>query len=106
MTIVSDLQHFLDEDGGVARMTPEATLFTLFLTQVIESASENYTLPLFFADTECVQAVGKKLCRGEVEVWIYAESNRIGWECVECAATGVISNWEGTQWDKRDYTRH
>ncbi len=103
---ISDLKNFLDEDGQIAQMNPEANKFARFLTEIIESASENYSMPLFFANTECVQIQNKTICNGEVEVGIYAEDNRIGWERVECEATGVISNWEGTIWDKRDYTLH
>lgn len=106
MAIITDIQHFLDEDGMIAGITPESYAFVLFLTEVIESISENYGLPLFFANTNCQNIHGGSLCLGEVEVWVFAEDHRIGWECVECAETGVISNWEGTRWDKRDPVRH
>lgn len=106
MAIITDIQHYLDEDGLLVKLTPEASDFALFLTEIITSVSENYGLPLFFADTECKGIKDGKPCMGEVEVWVFASDNRIGWECVECAETGAISNWEGTRWDKRDYTRH
>lgn len=106
MAKITDLQHLLDEDGQIAPLSPEAKIYAKFLTEIIVSLSENYGLPLFFADTECVCIENGKLCRGEVEVWVYAEDHRIGWECVECAETGVISNWEGSRWDNRDNTIH
>ena len=106
MALITNIQHFLDENEEVPNIPPEARELLFFLTAIIEAASEKYDAPVTFADAKCQSVVGGQPCQGEIEVWVYAEDNRIGWECLECGEEGVISNWEGTQWDKRNYTCH
>ena len=106
MKEVIDFQQYLDEDGLLSDVSDEQLAFAMFLTVIVESASTNYSFPLSFAATDCQNFIGHESCMGEIEVWIFADSNYIGWECVECAETGVICNWEGTRWDKRDTTIH
>lgn len=106
MTKVIDVQQYLDEDGLIDEVTVTDLAFAVFVTAVIESVTANYRLPLTLADAECLNIRNDELCHGEVEVWIYADSYFIGWECVECAETGAVSNWEGTRWDMRDDNNH
>jgi hypothetical protein len=100
------MQHFLGENGEVPELPLEAQELVSFLSAIIEAASINYGVPVALADTQCRSMVNGKPCTGEIEVWVYAEDNRIGWECLECGDEGVISHWEGTPWDKRTYTYH
>jgi hypothetical protein len=50
--------------------------------------------------------INSEPCTGEIEVWVDSDSNIIGWECLECEEDGTISEWEGTQWDMRNYVLH
>lgn len=106
MTMVTNLRHFLDENGEVPDLTPEAEVLLAFLGQVVEAATLSYDKPISLAGELCRAVLKGDPCRGEVEVWVYAENNQIGWECLECGDDGVITNWEGTKWDCRDYTCH
>jgi len=106
MTMVTNIQHFLNENGEVPDMPLEAQELISFLSAIIEAVSTKYDSPVAFADTKCRTMVNGESCAGEIEVWVYADDNRIGWECLECGDEGVISNWEGTPWDKRIYTCH
>ena len=106
MTMITNIQHFLNEDGEVPDMSLEAQELVSFLSAIIEAVSTKYDDPVAFADTKCRTIVNGKACTGDIEVWVYAEDNRIGWECLECGCEGVISDWEGTVWDKRNYTCH
>ena len=106
MVMITDIQHFLDDDGEVPNLSAEAMNLLGFLTAVVERASEKYDAPISFLEGGCRCEVDGEPCPGEVEVWVFAEDNRIGWECLECGDEGIISNWEGTQWDRRNYTRH
>lgn len=106
MTEVADFQQHLDEDGLIDEVNSKDVAFAIFLTAIIESASENYRLPLVMASADCLEIRNDELCLGEIEVWIYAENDYIGWECTECAADGAISNWQGSRWDMRDTTTH
>lgn len=96
-----DMQDYLDEDGVPTDIALEAAIPLAFLTTIIETASEYIALPVLFADVDCRCSVQGKPCPGEIEVWVYADANRIGWECLECGDEGVISHWEGTPWDRR-----
>lgn len=104
--MVANIQHFLDDDGNVADLPDEAIILVSFLSIIIETASSNYDLPVSFADTICRCLINGQPCLGDIEVWVYTEDNQIGWECLECGDDGIVSNWEGTQWDKRNYTCH
>lgn len=106
MTMVTNIRHFLDEKGKVLGLPPEAEELVKFLADIIESATMGYDRPATMADVKCRKCIEGKACDGEVEVWVYADTNEIGWECLDCAEEGIITHWEGTQWDRRNYTRH
>ncbi len=96
----------MDENGKIPDMPLEAQELVSFLSAIIEAASKEYGSPVVFADTKCRSMINGKSCTGDIEAWVYAEDNLIGWECLECGDEGVISHWEGTPWDKRIYTCH
>ena len=106
MALITNIQHFLNENGGVPELNPETRELLTFLTAIIEAASVAYDLPVSFASVNCRTVKDGEQCDGDIEVWVDFDSHIIGWECLECAEEGTISNWEGTQWDKRDYVRH
>ena len=106
MAIITNIRHFLDENGEVPNIPWEAQELLKFLSAIIGAATTNYDAPVAFADTQCRNVISGRPCPGEIEVWVFAEDNRIGWECLECGDEGIISQWEGTQWDKRNYTCH
>ncbi len=106
MVMVTNIQHFLDEDGKIPRLSPKTKELFLFLTTVIEVATIHYGQPLAFAEIDCRRTSEDMDCEGEIGVWILYEDNSIGWECTECGDEGVISDWEGTQWDMRKQIIH
>lgn len=105
MVELTDIQQYLDDDGLIDEDCRDPVT-AIFLTDIVESASENPRLPLTEADSQCINSSDNELCLGEIEVWIYAESDYIGWECVKCGDAGAISNWQDTRWDRRDTTNH
>lgn len=106
MKMLANIQHFLDEDGEVPDLPLEAKQLLDFLTSIVESASLAYDQPITMTPATCRQIEKKRPCSGEIEAWVDADSNEIGWACLECDAAGKITHWEGTRWDKREYTRH
>ena len=106
MILSANLRHFLDEDGNVVDVTPEARQLLDFLGDIVEIATITYGSAMILADTPCRMTINGKRCPGELEVWVYAEDNKIGWECQACGDEGIISGWEGTPWDRRDYVCH
>ena len=106
MTMVTNLRHFLDEEDEIPNLPLEAMTLLSFLGSIVEAATIAYDKPITMADVNCRAAVDGKTCLGEIETWVYAENNNIGWECLECGDDGIISEWVGTIWDRRDYVRH
>lgn len=104
--MLTNLRHFLDENGELPDLTPEAGELLSFLASVVEAATLAYDLPVTLAGELCRARIKGKLCKGEIETWVYADNNQIGWECLECGNEGIISGWEGTAWDRRDYILH
>ena len=105
MTMITNIQHFLDENGEIPTLTPEAEELLNFLGKVVEAATIDYGRPLSFADTKC-RKPNHECSSNEIEVWVDPESNQIGWECLECGDDGFISDWEQTKWDMRTYQKH
>ena len=106
MTMITNIQHFLGENGEAPELPVEAENLLRFLSAIIEAATIDYARPITFADTNCRLVNNGIRCPGDIEVWVFPENNHIGWECLECGEEGVITNWEGTPWDKRSYVRH
>ena len=75
-------------------------------TAIIESATLAYDQPITLSTAGCRNIVDENTCFGDIEVWVDFDTHQIGWECIECGNEGFISNWEGTPWDRRNYTRH
>jgi hypothetical protein len=106
MAMITNIRHFMDGDEVVDDLPTEAKELLFFLAAIIEAAAEAYDQPMTVSTAGCRGVVDGYVCFGDLEVWVSAENNQIGWECIECGKEGVISNWEGTPWDKRNYTRH
>ena len=101
MVMDIDFLDYLNVDGEPSDLAVRDPVLFAFLTSVIEMASEYNSLPLLSADVTCHCVVEGDLCLGVIEVWIYADNDRIGWECLVCGDEGAISNWEMTPWDRR-----
>lgn len=37
---------------------------------------------------------------------VILKKNEIGWKCLAYGEDGVITEWEGIRWDKRNFTRY
>ena len=60
MTMVTNIQHFLDENGEVPDLPSEAQELLSFLSAIIEAVSIKYDAPVAFADTKCRSVVNGK----------------------------------------------
>ena len=106
MAMITNIQHFMDENGQVPDLPLGATELLNFLIAIIEAATTEYEGPVTLSSVPCRNLVEGRSCHGEIEVWVYAESNEIGWECLECGDDGILTHREGTPLFKRNYTRH
>jgi hypothetical protein len=105
MSLEVNFARFLDEDGNVLALTDQASTVFRFITKIVSSASRKIEEPMICIDLQCnTRAVGLA-CTGYIE----ATSNTYGiieWYCNTCEASGNISNWQGTLWDKQHHTIH
>lgn len=105
MALKADLRHFLDEKGNELDLTEQANTVFKFLTQVVSSVSQNIEQPLIDVDLKCNTRSDEVSCEGDIEATCIA-IDMIEWHCDTCEASGTISNWQGSQWDKEKRIIH
>lgn len=105
MTLKVDLTQFLDERGNVLELTEQAKKVFTFLTIIVSSVSANIEQSFVHVDLRCNTRAEGLSCEGYIE----AENIEFGiieWRCDACEASGKISNWRGSSWDKKKHTIH
>jgi hypothetical protein len=100
-----DLQEFLDDEGNELELTEQAKTVFQFLTKIVSSFSENIEQQLIYVDLKCNSRADELFCTGDIEASCTA-ANIIDWHCDTCEASGTISNWQGSMWDKQERTIH
>ena len=93
--IVTNIQHFLDEDGKIATQLNDAEIKYIeklgTMISGVTSAGDYYGAQ----KVRCI----KPLCDGLLNYSLNDESLNIEWRCPTCKTSGVITGWEGTFWD-------
>ena len=96
-TYVTDLRHFLDDDGEIVSDMPmKARQLASFLVLIVDEAS-------IFVPSKAAELSLR--CRSEgcpAQILAHRKSSdEIVWHCTTCDQNGVIRNWSGTKWDRR-----
>ena len=98
MAHITNIRHFLDGDGKMAKTAPrEAIEFGSFLALIIDSVTESVHVPENRPEVRCFQPG----CNGTVKAFIDEWNHVIRWLCPECGYEGIITEWQGTKWDNR-----
>ena len=105
MALDVDLRHFLDDKGHVVDLTDQAKNIFKFLTKIVRSVSENIQQPLVTVELKCNSRADELSCEGAITATGSAIGT-INWRCDTCEATGTISHWQGSLWDKQARTIH
>lgn len=105
MALKVDLKQFLDDEGNELELTEQAKTVFTFLTKIVLSASENIEQPLIDVDLKCNTRADELSCEGDIEAKCIAVG-MIEWHCDTCEASGTISNWQGSLWDKQKRIIH
>ena len=106
-TYVTDITHFLDENGHIPDDLPEAAMQLLDnLGKVIvlatsPSDSDSKTI----AKLPCWGIDNNQQCNGTVKVGFDPKNHNILWACCKCGDNGTISNWENSFWNCIDKTK-
>lgn len=105
MALKVDLRQFLDDEGDELELTKQAKTVFKFLTKIVSLVSENIEQPLIDVDLKCNTRADELSCDGGIEAMCIA-IGIIEWQCDTCEASGTISNWQGSIWDKQKRTIH
>ena len=103
-TWITNIQHFLDENGAFPEDLPGparnlAKHLGLIIT-VATSPSDSSTPEM---SVRCRRRPKRKPCPGMIDNMIEpGGEERIFWRCPVCGDNGVISKWKGSIWDCRD----
>lgn len=98
-TWVTDLTHFLDEDGDLAFLPDPAFRLAEYFTSIVAMASHpDLVIPPQFR-VHCRRRPGRKPCSGMIESDLDFETEDIMWWCPVCGDNGYIHNWKGSLWD-------
>jgi len=105
MALKVDLRHFFDEKGKVLELTEQAKLIFKFLTKIVSSTSKDVEQTLIDVDLKCNSRAEGLFCEGGIEA-THIETGIIEWHCDTCEASGTISHWQGSMFDKQKRTIH
>ncbi len=95
-TYVTDITHYLDDNGELAEMPGEARRLASFLILLIDAATQ--VLPARNYDTRI--RCRTDACTGSIRASVASKDGEIVWHCPKCGHNGVIRNWQGTKWDQ------
>jgi hypothetical protein len=105
MALKVDLRQFLDDEGNASELTEQAKKVFNFLTKIVSSVSKNIEHPGIYVDVKCDTRAEELHCDGGIEARCIA-IGMIKWHCDTCEASGTISNWQGSLWDKQKRIIH
>lgn len=105
MAIISDITHFLNEDGEMTNIPVPAMKLFSFLAKIIEQVSSSIAEPIVEVEILCCDRGSKLKCNGHIDAWCN-EERKIEWVCCKCSESGTISNWQKTKWDMQKNTLH
>jgi hypothetical protein len=97
-TYVTDLTHFLTDDGLLAPGRPGQV--GGWFARVAAAASLHPCEETVMTALPCRRRPGRRPCPGYIDL-IRHRDGAIEWACSDCDANGFISGWEGTRWDRR-----
>lgn len=97
-TWVTDITHFLDEEGDIAGESAPAIRFAEYLVSIISLISHPKPVPVELS-VSCRRRPHRKPCKGQIEGHIAPYTEDIVWWCPLCGDSGFITNWKGTIWD-------
>ncbi len=101
LTFVTDLRHYLDEDGNLPDLHPRALSLALHQGAIVEWM----TMSLPGGQTEvtnvyCRRRPRRRRCRGQIHARFHPVTDAIIWRCPHCGDNGIIDGWAGTRWDR------
>lgn len=101
-TWITDLTHFLDEEGRIAPTKGPARRLAEFFASIVAMGSHPEPIAPPEYRVRCRRRPGRKPCAGLIEVDLDPVTEDVEWWCPICGDNGYIQNWKGTMWDLTD----
>ncbi len=101
MPYITNITHFLDEDGYPVHSGPAGRIGEFF-GKVVAAASLHPQGEVVPSALRCRRRPERKPCPGNLLI-AHRDDGVIEWQCPLCGDNGFIHNWEGTYWDRRKY---
>lgn len=96
---VTDVQHLPPRN---AKDVPAPALKrSAFTRETVEAATSRASKDSWFSAVKCIGRIGRKSCRGCVDVMLAGES--VEWSCKTCGDRGVITGFVGTDLDLSEF---
>ena len=96
---ITNIKHLVEASQKMAgEMPAEARDMIGFLTQIIASTTRTVPNTLTATDVPC----NSLKCEGYIKSALRPDTEEIHWYCPKCEKEGLINNWQGTKWDKRN----
>lgn len=99
-TWITDMRHFLDEDGLMAEIPTPAMNLALFQGSIVSWMTRMPITEIEQTNVNCRRHPGRKRCLGEIVATFEEGGEAIAWTCPFCGDNGVIRGWAGTIWDR------
>lgn len=97
----TNLQHYLDETGDIPQDLPsESRQLASFLALVVDTVTSAFPMTDRGVDTGI--RCHRSGCTGTVIGALDDYEEDVHWYCLECGDMGVVSGWQGTDWDNID----
>jgi hypothetical protein len=102
MALITNLQHFLDENGTIPEEIPAAAHnLALFLGSIVGWVTSHEVSGDERTNVPCRRSPRRRRCSGIIYAWLGPDGATITWGCPTCHDEGTICGWEETLWDRR-----
>ena len=102
-TWITDIRHFLDENGSLIQQPRAARLLAAYIGSIISAITRRSVYQEDQnTDIACRRRPGRNPCAGKIIAGFDAQDpSTIVWCCPVCEDNGSIRGWQETQFDKR-----
>jgi len=101
-TMVTDMRHFLDDEGDLPDLPGPALNIVLFLGSIVAWVTRLHATEPEVTNVPCRRKPGRKRCVGDIVALLNENDLSISWECLVCGDHGTINGWQSTLWDRSD----
>ena len=102
-TWVTDMTHYLDEEGLLPETLPGPALNVApLLGSIVGWVTSHPQGTYEETNVPCLRTPGRRRCLGSIFARIDVTQAAITWECLICEDNGYIRGWESTLWDRRN----